>query len=32
MFDEEKRRRMQDVEQSIEKLNITSSDKEKLKE
>ena len=32
MFDEEKRRRMQDIEQSIEKLNIASSDKEKLKE
>jgi hypothetical protein len=32
IFDEEKRRRMQDIQHSIEKLNITSSDKEKLKE
>lgn len=31
-FEEEKRRRMQDVQHSIEKLNITSSDKVKLKE
>ena len=32
MFEEEKRRRMQDIQQSIEKLNIASSDKEKLRE
>ena len=32
IFDEEKRRRMQDIQQSIEKLNIASSDKEKLRE
>ena len=31
-FEEEKRRRIHDIQQSIEKLNITSSDKEKLKE
>ena len=31
MFEEEKRRRLQDIQQSIERLNIASSDKEKLK-
>ena len=32
MFEEEKRRRLQDIQQAIERLNIASTDKEKLKE
>ena len=32
LFEEEKRRKMLDIQQSIEKLNIASSDKEKLKQ
>lgn len=32
MFEEEKRKRMVDIQQAIEKLNIASSDKEKLKQ
>ena len=32
MFEEEKRRRLQDIQQSIERLNIASTDKERLKE
>lgn len=31
MFEDEKRKRLYDIESSIEKLNISSSDKEKLK-
>ena len=32
LFEEEKRRRIQDIQSSIEKLNITSGDKDKLKQ
>ena len=32
MFEEEKRRRLQDIQQAIERLNIASTDKEKLKD
>ena len=32
MFEEEKRRRLQDIQQAIERLNIASTDKERLKE
>jgi len=32
IFEEEKRRRMQDISSAIEKLNIASADKEKLKD
>jgi polyhydroxyalkanoate synthesis regulator phasin len=31
LFEDEKRKRVQDIQQSIEKLNINSSDKEKMK-
>ncbi len=31
LFEEEKRRRLQDIQSSIEKLNISSSDKDKLR-
>ena len=30
MFEEEKRRRIQDIQKAIQNLNITSADKEKL--
>ena len=31
LFEEEKRKRMQDIQSSIDRLNIASSDKDKLK-
>ena len=31
LFEDEKRKRMQDIQSSIDKLNIASSDKEKLR-
>jgi hypothetical protein len=31
IFEEEKRRRLQDIQSSIDKLNISSSDKDKLR-
>ena len=31
LFEDEKKKRLNDIQQSIEKLNIASSDKEKLK-
>ena len=32
IFEEEKRRRLQDIQSSIDKLNISSSDKDKLRQ